>query len=100
MQIPKRFKLMGHTITVEYDPTLDYNEGASGSARYASQKIILQPTLKTHPIHPDRQEHVFLHELTHHCLRAIGENDLNDNEKFVDLFSGVLHQALTTMEFE
>ncbi len=38
----------------------------------------------------------FLHELTHAILYHLGEKELNDNERFVESFSGLLHQALTT----
>jgi hypothetical protein len=32
----------------------------------------------------------------HLILNAMGEDDLYKNEKFVDLFAGLLHQVLTT----
>jgi hypothetical protein len=48
----------------------------------------------------EMQEHTFLHELTHFILNAMGESELRGNEKFVDVFSGLLHQALVTMEYD
>ena len=100
MQIPKRFKLLGHTIEVEYDPMLDGRNGILGEARYTSNTIALQPNTDTYKRPDSQQEHVFLHELTHHILNEMNEHELNGNEKFVDVFSGLLHQALTTMEFD
>lgn len=100
MRIPQRFKLMGHTITVEYDPMLDGRNGALGEARYTTNSIALQPNTDTFNRPQSTQEHVFLHELTHHILNEMNEHELRGNEKFVDVFSGLLHQALTTMEYE
>jgi predicted SprT family Zn-dependent metalloprotease len=45
-------------------------------------------------------EQTFCHELTHSILYAMGELKLYANEKFVDLFGHLLHQALTTQEFK
>jgi hypothetical protein len=100
MQIPKRFKLLGHTITVEYDPMLDGRNGTLGEARYTTHSIALQPNTDTFSRPQSMQEHVFLHELTHHILNEMNEHDLRSNEKFVDVFAGLLHQALTTAEYE
>ena len=43
----------------------------------------------------DVMEHVYLHELTHVVLAAMGHK-LQTNEAFVDTFAGLCHQALTT----
>jgi len=40
-------------------------------------------------------EHAFCHELTHSILASMG-HPLNQDEAFVDNFSGLLHQALST----
>jgi len=100
MKIPKRFKLLGHSITVEYDPMLDGRNGCTGEARYTTNSIALQSNTDTFSRPHSQQEHVFLHELTHHILNEMNEHDLRSNEKFVDVFSGLLHQALTTMEYD
>ena len=46
----------------------------------------------------ERKAQTFFHELTHAALDAIGEDELNGNEQFIDAFSNVLYQALKTME--
>jgi hypothetical protein len=99
MKIPARFKLLGHTITVEYDPMLDGHHGYTGEALYTTGTIALQPNTDTFKRPQSQQEHVFLHELTHHILNEMSERELCGNEKFVESFSGLLHQALTTMEY-
>lgn len=41
----------------------------------------------------------FYHELTHAILRTMGDNELNDNEKFVCTFSSFLTEAMTNAYF-
>ena len=100
MDIPRRLKLLGRTITVEYDPMLDGRDGTVSEARYTSDSIALQPNTDTFRRPQTQLEQVFLHELVHYILNEMNEYDLRSNEKFVDVFAGLLHQALTTMEFE
>ena len=40
----------------------------------------------------------FLHELTHAILFAMGKEELNDDESFVNTFSSFLNEAINTME--
>lgn len=98
MRIPKRFKILGKTISVHDDPMLRFTENADGMAYYVTNKIALQTDLPEYPLL--NREQIFIHELLHHCLDAMGEQELRGNEKFVDLLSKVLHQAVTTMEYE
>jgi len=91
---------MGKSFTVEYMPMLNYADGASGMAYHRSRRIGIQTHSPEFPRTQEDDEQTFLHELTHHILHAMGETKLNDNEKFVDMFAGFLHQALTTMEYE
>lgn len=100
MKIPKSFKLMGKIYTVEDMPNLIYSDAASGMAYHRSRRIGLQTSSIEYPIPDEDREQSFLHELTHHILHVMKETKLNDNEKFVDMFAGFLHQALTTMEYD
>ena len=99
MRIPKSFNLMGKTYTVEYMPRLNFSEGAMGMAYHRSHRIGLQTDTPEYTRTTEDNEQTFLHELTHHILHAMGETKLNNNEKFVDMFAGFLHQALTSMEY-
>ena len=45
-----------------------------------------------------KKEQTFLHELTHAILFAMGKEDLNDDESFVNTFSSFLSEAISTME--
>lgn len=93
LTIPDRFKIFARTFTVEEVPEITY-EGVKrlGECNFDDQVIKLRSDLGK-----DQKEHVFLHELTHAILSAM-DSELYDNEPFVEVFSGLLHQALTTSE--
>lgn len=45
-----------------------------------------------------KKKQTFLHELTHAILFAMGKEELNDDESFVNTFSSFLNEAINTME--
>lgn len=104
MKIPKSFRLLGQVITVEYDGALHHNDDVHGWAKYRQSKIVLQQSTGNTPITQQMLEHNFLHEMTHFILYAAGEDSfdppLHKREYLVDRISGLLHQALTTAEYE
>ncbi len=100
MKIPTSFKLFGQKISVVFEKSLNGQFGNAGEARYTENKIALMPDIEgVHNRPDDYQEQVFCHELTHHILNQMCERDLNNNEKFVDIFGSLLHQALSTAEY-
>jgi len=96
VNIPKQFTLLGHTITVEFDPALYCKEEEYGECHFDTLSIKLQSQTEGYPLQRCLVEQSYLHEVTHMILYHMGEKELNDNEKFVDLFAGLLHQVLTT----
>jgi len=100
MKIPKSFKLFGLTIKVVFAKGMLDRDDSVGLAFIKRSVIELCPTTEQAPISPSRVEQTFCHEWVHFMLDAIGERDLGRNEKFVSQFSGLLHQGLTTMEYE
>lgn len=100
MKIPKRFKLMGQTIEVVREQTMLETLDCNGEARYRLNQIAIQPN--NAGVHrPDSYwEQVFLHELMHWIFYQMHEPELRANEKIVDLVASLLHQALTTAEYE
>lgn len=98
MKIPKSFKLFGRTVSVIIVPGLVAREDARGVSSYRLQQIQLEPLGEVNLI--ENQEQTFCHELIHWLLFALGEGELGNNEKFVDLMGSALHQALTTMEYD
>jgi hypothetical protein len=88
--IPRHIELGGIVITVELDPTLHQSKGMIGEARYAEQKIVIDPSVA--PL--DTTAEAYLHELCHYILFIMNENELRNNEKYVDIFAHFLYQAL------
>lgn len=106
MQIPKRFKLMGQTIDVEFKADHYRDSNWEGSASYRRNKILLQPSSDAIPLKPEMIEQTFMHELTHFVLYHAGAaytgkcDYMHQDEGFVDLVASLYHQAFTTMEYE
>ncbi len=98
MKIPKEFKLAGKKIKVEFVDDLKNEEDAIGAAVYRRNIIRIQTPSETTPIPKESVEQTFFHELVHFILHEIGEDELRDNERFVTSFSGLLHQAIKTMD--
>lgn len=107
-KIPKRFELLGKTITVEFDPMLLAEKDLHGLASYRADRIVLQPICEGVQRTEGCIEQDFFHEMVHHiCYYAgnviqskLGDEYLHKNEAFVDLFSSLLHQAMVTMEYK
>jgi hypothetical protein len=104
MKIPKRFKLLGQTIEVKFDPSVQFEEGQLSWAKFNTMEIILQPSTEQTYMPEKKIEHNFFHEFVHHIFYAAGSDSfdppLHKQEFFVDLVAGLLHQALSTMEYE
>lgn len=106
MQIPKRFKLMGHTIEVTENDKLAYERNWNGAACYDESRIELMPSSCVNPRSQSKVEQTFCHELSHFLLYYGGsainhelKQMAHTNEELVDLIGSLLHQALTTMEY-
>ena len=76
------------------------NDDCVGRASFRRGEIHLQAHDNVYPRRPEMVEHTFLHELIHHILDTMGESELRDNEKFVDILSGLLHQAFRTAKYD
>lgn len=94
--IPKSFWLGGLQIDVSYDENLCKNRKIVGEARYPSQSIVLDSAVMSKQL----TEQNYFHELTHWILYMMNEDELRNNEKFVDVFATFLHQARVTEQRE
>ncbi len=92
MRIPKRFKLHGHTIEVRVVP----NAEMADHGMYEPDKELITVRKGNQAM----LEHTWLHELTHAILLAMGRDKLYADEGFVDAYSALLHQALTSAEYK
>lgn len=94
--IPKQFSLLGHTIKVCQEDHPGLFEKRYGFAHFQTNTIALEKFSRQ----TDKtiSEQVFFHELVHFILYYMGEEELNNNEKFVDMFGQLLYQAMTTKQ--
>lgn len=100
MNIPSRFQLFGRWIEVDFVDDLVDGRNIVGSSNYDKQHIHLQRPSASHKRSDAEIEQTFLHELTHLLLRGAGRPDLCHDEDFVAVFSSLLHQALTSVEYD
>lgn len=101
-KIPTRFKLLGQTINVVFDASqFVEKDGYHGFASYRLNEIQLKPGLKK-----DLTESAFFHELMHfilyHAEAALPKDSEYPHKEdgFVEMCGALLHQALTTMEYD
>ena len=90
MNIPASFKLGGLTWKVVWRKRL---KGKYGECVLEKQIIHILEGLP-----PELTEQTFLHELCHAIHYAMGKNE--HDEEFIDAFATMLHQALTSMQYE
>lgn len=90
--IPTSFWLGGLKIDVVYDNTMVKTKQVIGEARYAYQQILLDPSVAP----KQTVEQSFFHEMVHWIFYVMGEEELRNNEKLVDLFAHFLYQARMT----
>lgn len=99
IKLPKTFQLHGQTYKVQHSRA-PKGETPESVAEYAglSNRYKGLCWVSTDG-HPDSQERVFYHELTHLILFHLGQNKANKDEKFVDGFASLLHQFLKTRKY-
>jgi len=100
IKIPTQFELGGLTISVVYEKNLTDKSGCVAQARMKVNEIALQENVTGVKIPVECVEESLFHELTHCVLQMMSEMELNNNEKFVSVFSQYLHQAFKTMEYK
>ena len=94
--IPRSFKILGHTITVELVDDLVEKHKAYGLCLYHEHRILLQVPTEDLKITPSHLLQTFWHEYFHMALYSLGHQTLADDEALVDQLGQVVHQALKT----
>ena len=95
MTIPESIQLLG--VTVPVIPLVQdtkHRRQILGEASYVDKTIHLADACRGTPVPQQLKEHTFFHELLHQVLNSAGYGEQNEDEQFVDLVSGLLHQAL------
>lgn len=99
-RIPKSFSVLGQTVVVKNRTDLSYSEDNCAEWSARENAIYIQPASKDTPIPSEMVEQAFCHEVVH-CLLDFAERPrLSKDEALVNLLGGLLHQVLTTAEYE
>jgi len=96
--IPISFQLHGQTIHITWDKTLTALKDNRGEALPRLNEITLQQDSPSSPRPQSDVEQAFCHELVHFILMHM-ESKLFNDEKFVNLFGNLLHQAFVSAEY-
>ena len=97
LRIPKSFRLLGHTYVVQHvDDFGPVGSATVGLCEFGPQVISLKKSKDGQKLSRSSIEHTFCHELVHAIYAVMNENDLCSSEGHVDMFAGLLHQALTS----
>lgn len=99
MEIPKKFKLFGTTIDIVWDNKRLNDKECYGLWNYGNNEITLSSTQGIEKLSEDRIKDAYYHEKIHAILDTMNENELSNNEKFVDVFGKLLRQSDETAEY-
>jgi len=108
VKIPTRFKLLGQTIEVKFcfDSRFVEKDSSIGFASYRLNSIFIKPNSEAHPLTTEQIEEAFFHELMHFVTYYAGaaysgkHEYMHQDEGFIDMCAGLLHQAFSTMEYD
>ena len=94
--LPAKIKIGGQEIEIKN--VSRYNGKALGRCCLASGYIEIAKTFNDdsgdNPQTITSQENTFYHEVTHAILMTMGEHSLNENEKFISVFSSFLTEVM------
>lgn len=96
LNIPKKFMLLGRQFEV-----VPIDQSMAGILPLDYHGLCVPDLNEIHvstDIPRSKLEATYLHELVHAVLSCMGDTELYANEQFIDIFSGLLHQALTSGE--
>lgn len=96
MDIPKEFKLFGTRIEVQFNNERCNDKQVYGESNYGESKIMLSTMQESMTLSEDKILDTFYHEKIHMILDTMNENELSNNEKFVDVFAKLLRQSDVT----
>lgn len=99
LTLPKKLQVNNKWYSVDVVESMR-NKAHMGEANYPNQTITI--ARKTHhgvPFKLSALHETFWHELVHCILHSMGEDKLNDDERFVEEFSNRLAKAIETARF-
>ena len=93
VKIPKSYKVGGQLMEVRNVERCDDN--TVGACVLAGGYIEIADKFSREETQSQTsKENTFYHEMIHSILRTMGEDELNNNEKFVCCFAGFLNEAM------
>lgn len=95
-KIPKQFDLLGHTVRVVIRDDLWDTCEAHGRWIPHKHLIELQKPTEQNGMTQSFLLQTFWHEAAHAILDNIGQGDLSNDERLVDLIGQCVHQVLKT----
>ena len=99
LTLPKKLQVRGKWYSVDVVESMR-NKSHMGEVNYPNQTITI--ARKTHhgvPFKLSALHETFWHELVHCILNSMGEDELNNNEAFVEEFGHRLAKAIETARF-
>lgn len=100
LRIPKRFKLFATTWNIVWDNKRMNDKSIYGGSNYSKSEITLSTTHGVEELSEGKIMDTFYHEKVHAILNSMQEDELSNNERFVDVFAKLLRQSDETAEFE
>ena len=95
-KIPKKLKVGGVDYSVKQ---VEHCGNCDDFGFWKPQGIIeIANQSGGYEVSESKKKQTFLHELTHAILFAMGKEELNEDESFVNTFSSFLAEAINTME--
>lgn len=90
MKLPKTVNILGLTYEVQVVEVVDRHDALWGKIDYEAQVIKIDASISD-----ERKHQVFMHELLHGVLSALGFDRLNEDESAVQSISAALYHALS-----
>lgn len=98
VKIPKSYQVGGQEVKVCKVDRCDGN--CLGTCHISAGEIEIADTINKDDSQSEgSKQNTFYHELVRSILHTMGEQELNDNEKFVCCFAGFLTEAMKNAYF-
>ena len=100
-KIPKSFKVFASHVNVTTNDNIRLsNNQVLGDCSFSDLQINICTEYKGESVASSTATDTFYHEKVHIILDAMGEHELSQNEKFVEVFARLLRQTDETAIYE
>ena len=91
VRIPEKLSILGIDYKIVYTDNLACSENASGQVDYLNHVTSMQKSIPGYKTDFANIERTLLHEVIHIIMREMQQNDLHNDEKFIDQLSHFLY---------